>query len=82
MEKSQKKFTEEPQVMKSLEACNTTYHRLTNIPYADYIDRDVIHENFDQPVISDRWMVLHIQSSVRAVTATNLVMSELRKKIG
>ena len=66
-------------MIKSREAFNTTY----NIYYTtDYTDRDVIHGNFDQPVISDRWMVLHVQSCVRAVTATHLVMSELCEKIG
>ncbi len=32
-------------------------------------------------MISDRWMVLHVQSCARAVTATHIVMGELCQKM-
>ena len=33
-------------------------------------------------MISDRWMVFHVQSTVGTVTATHLVVSELSENIG
>ena len=46
----------------------------------DYKDRDVIHNNFDQLVISHPWMVLHVQSCVHVVTATHLVKNQWKAK--